>query len=292
MSKHSSIELLSRLDPIATDDPGEAVQADTRSDMLTRITQTPQAGSKSTVSKGPASKGPASRGSASKSSARRRRLVPVLVAATVVAAAAITVVELPGDSRQEALSPALSFSPEGNFLRVRIVDPYADTARYNKEFKKRHLNITLELMPGSPSIVGQSPAAAFGDGSANIEQSDDPPGCAEAGTVPCVPQFLVPKDYSGEAGLVIARAARPGEDIQFGGPIDGRGEALNGVKYKNLQVSQVLKILTQRGYTVPEYRLAGNNATGSPKKVPGTYFVKDGFLHKDKEVILFVSPKR
>jgi hypothetical protein len=219
-------------------------------------------------------------------------LVPALVAASVVAAAAVTIVELPGDSRQEALGAALSFSSEGDYLRVRIVDPYADTARYNKEFKNHHLNITLKLMPGSPSMVGLSPAATFGPGSPNIKQTDDPPGCAQAGTFPCVPEFLIPKNYAGEAGLVIARAARPGERMALTGAIDGRGEPLQGVKFRNLRVSQVLAILAQRGYTVPEYRVSANGTTSSPKTVPPTYFVKDGLLVKDKQVILFASAKR
>jgi len=274
MSKHETLDLLRSLDPIADDDPAAAVQDDSRQEMLTRIGQTP-------TPQPIARKG-----------AVRRRLVPVLVVGTVVAAAAVLVVERPGDARQEALGPALSFSSEGDYLRVRIVDPEADSARYNKEFKKRHLNITLELMPGSPSTVGLSPAAGFGPNSDNIEQSEDPAGCVAAGTFPCVPQFLIPKNYSGEAQLVISRAARPGEDIQFGGRIDGRGEALQGVKFKNMRVSQVLAILKQRGYTVPEYRVTVDNYTSSPKTVPGTYFVRDGFLHKDKEVILFASAKR
>ncbi|TCC57420.1 hypothetical protein E0H73_28940 [Kribbella pittospori] len=274
MSKHDTLDLLRRLDPVAGDDPAQAVRAESRDELLTRIGQTPP----------PAPKAP--------KSAVRRRLVPVLVATAVIAATAVCLVELPGDSRQEALGPALSFSSEGDYLRVRIVDPAADTARYNKEFKKRHLNITLELLPGSPSTVGLSPAAAFGPDSDNIQQSEDPEGCVEAGTYPCVPQFLIPKNYSGEAGLVIARATRPGEKVQFTGPIDGRGEALEGVKYKNLRVSQVLAILKQRGYTVPEYRLLVGSTATAPKSVPANYFVKGGFLIKDKDVILDVSAKR
>jgi len=269
----NTIDLLRTLDPIAGDDPAASVGEESRAEMLTRIGNSPV---------------PVK----TRKGAVRRRLVPALVAATVVAAAAVTVVELPGDSRQEALGAALSFNAEGDYLRVRIVDPYADSARYNKEFKKHHLNITLELMAGSPSTVGLSPAAVFGPDSPNIKQTDDPPGCAQAGTFPCVPEFLIPKNYAGDAALVIARAARPGEQIAFTGAIDGRGEALQGVKFRNLRVSQVLAILQQRGYTVPEYRVSASGTTSSPKTVPPTYFVKDGFLVKDKQVILFASARR
>jgi len=45
-------------------------------------------------------------------------------------------------------------------------------------------------------------------------------------------------------------------------------------------------------YTVPEYRVSASGTTSSPKTVPPTYFVKDGFLVKDKQVILFASARR
>ncbi|MEU4195186.1 hypothetical protein AB0E69_25025 [Kribbella sp. NPDC026611] len=281
----NTIERLRELDPIAGNDPAEVVRDESRADLLAGITRAPRTASASAS----ASREGEGLGLPVGSARRRVRhvLVPAVVAAVVAAAVAVVVVKLPGDDSHEALGPALSFTTEGNYLRVRIVDPLADTARYNKEFKKHHLNITLELDPGSPSIVGHSPAAAFGPDSDDIQQSDDPPGCVKAATYPCYPQFLIPKNYSGQAGLVIARAAKPGEEIQFNGPIDGRGEALYGVKYKTLRLGQILAILKHRGYTVAGYRLGGT----TPKTVPTTYFVKDGALMKDKEVLLFVSPK-
>jgi hypothetical protein len=271
-----TIELLRRLDPTAGDDPAKAVGADSRAELLTRIMQADPADTEG--------------------SPRRRflvrRVVPALVAAGIATAITFSVVGLPDRDRHEALGQALSFTDEGNFLRVKIVDPKADSARYNAEFKKRHLDITLELVPASPSVVGKEVAAGFGADSENIRSTGDPEGCVEAGSYPCVPTFLVPKDYTGSADLQIGRAAAPGEHIDAGGAIDGHGEALEGVKYLNQTVAMVLAILAERGYTVPEYRYTKNNFTTSPKTVPTTWFVRSGFLVSGKEVILFVSPKR
>ena len=274
-----TIDLLRRLDPTADDDPANAVSADSRAELLTRITRSDVPASNRLESAG-------------RQRFLVRRVAPALVAAGVAAAVTVSVVGLPGGSRHEAVGQALSFTDEGNFLRVKIVDPLADSARYNAEFKKRHLDITLELMAASPSSVGKEVAAGFGAGSENIRSTGDPEGCIEAGTYPCVPTFLIPKDYKGSASLQIGRAAAPGEKIQAGGAIDGHGEALEGVKYLNQTVAKVQAILAGRGYTVPEYRYTKNNYTTSPKTVPTTWFVKNGFLVKGKEVILFVSPKR
>jgi hypothetical protein len=68
-------------------------------------------------------------------------------------------------------------------------------------------------------------------------------------------------DFSGEAEFYIGRAAKPGEEYASAGFIDGRGEALAGVKYLNQTVGDVLKTLEQRGFTA-EYRVEA----GGPDK--------------------------
>jgi hypothetical protein len=50
-------------------------------------------------------------------------------------------------------------------------------------------------------------------------------------------------DFSGEAEFYIGRAAKPGEEYASAGFIDGRGEALAGVKYLNQTRSQAAKLL-------------------------------------------------
>lgn len=90
----NTIELVRSLDPIAGNDPAAAVAEESRRDLCTRIGHSPI----------PAAPSPR-RG--------RRRLVPLLVAAAVVAAATVTFVERPGGSRSEALGAALTFTSQG-----------------------------------------------------------------------------------------------------------------------------------------------------------------------------------
>jgi len=276
MSKPDTLDLLRQLDPAAGDDPAGAIGEMTRTELLGSIT--------------------ASDPFPAGAQARRprvavRRLVPVLAAAAVIAAVAVIVVRLPGDSRQEALGPALSFTTEGKYLKVRVVDPEADSARFNKEFKEHGLDIKLKLVPSSPSIVGQHTAAGFGAGSQDIKTTVYPAGCDNPPSYPCVPEFTIPVNYKGHAELYIGRAAKPGERLVQSGPIDGRGEPLQGVKYVGQTVAVVVKTLEQRGYTA-EYRVTVGNQTTSRKTVPPGWFVRSGSLVTTKHAILFVSSTR
>lgn len=293
-----TIDLLRRLDPAAGNDPARAVGADSRTELLTRIMQADLS-----AGDGPDTAGEVGRRAlagtvetARGRSGRRqflvRRVVPGLVAAGLVGGIAVSVVGLPGGSRQEALGPALSFTTEGNFLHVKIVDPEADSARYNKEFKAHHLDIQLVLEPASPSQVGRNIAQGSSEHADPITSTVDPAGCDDAGTYPCVPQFVIPKDYHGSLQLYIGRAARPDENLVANGAIDDRGEPLAGLRWRNKRVSEVLALLAQRGYTVPEYRVTKKNFAESPKTVPLNWFVTGGFLFKGKQVVLEASPTR
>ncbi|MFG1815170.1 hypothetical protein ACGFIF_15485 [Kribbella sp. NPDC049174] len=277
MSKPDTLDLLRQLDPTSGDDPAGAVSETTRTELLSSIT---------------ASDPFPARARTRRSRPVVRRLVPVLAAAAVIAAVAVTVVQLPGDSRQEALGPALSFTTEGKFLKVRIVDPEADSARFNQEFKDHGLDIKLRLVPSSPSAVGRHLAAVFSPGAKNIETTLYPAGCDAPPTYPCVPEFTIPLDYKGQAELAIGRAAKPGEKYTLAGQIDGKGEPLQGVKYGGMTVGAVVKILEQRGYTVPEYRVTTGRQTETRMAVPPTWIVGGAFALNSKQVVLFAAPPK
>ncbi|TDD61304.1 hypothetical protein E1263_08070 [Kribbella antibiotica] len=266
----NALDLVRSLDPTADADPAAQVAPETRAELLRDIT--------------------AEAAPIPLKSARsvRRRLVPVLAAAAAVAAITALVVHVPGDNDRPQ---ALSFSTQGEVMKVRVVDPLADSKRFNKEFKAKGLDIKLVLEPASPSVVGKEVAMAASAGAAagRITTVMYPAGCEERGTLPCVPEFTIPLDFQGEVSLIIGRAAEPGETYGTSGFIDGRGEALAGVKYANKTVGDVLKILGERGFTA-EYRVETPGYSEPRDEVPTNWFVRDGVPASDHHVILFVSP--
>jgi hypothetical protein len=269
---NDSIDLLRGLDPTATADPAEQVTPETRAELLRDLTaETPPIPLKSARSV-------------------RRRLVPVLVAAAAVAVVATLVVRVPGDNDR---AEALSFTSQGEVMKVRVVDPLADSKRFNEEFKAHGLDVKLVLVPASPSIVGDNVAmgASSSATAKRITTTMYPAGCEERRARPCVPEFTIPFNLQGQVDLVIGRAAEPGEEYSSVGSVDGRGEPLDGVKYLNQTVGDVLKILEQRGFTA-EYRVQSEDRSDAPDTVPASWFVHDGAAASDHHVILFVGPNR
>ncbi|GAA0594392.1 hypothetical protein GCM10009534_31010 [Kribbella sandramycini] len=216
-----------------------------------------------------------------------RRLVPALVAAAVVAAVSVSLVRVPeGNDRPAALGPALAFATEGPVIKVRVLDPEADAARYNAELKAQGLNVTLRLSPVSPSVVGEAIAASIEPGPREDEIGFGkyPAGCQ--GTA-CSPEFSIPVGYSGKADLYIGRAAKPGEGYSGAGEADGPGEALEGVEFENQTVAYVLRKLGERGMTA-EYRVGEQSE--AKDTVPDNWRVEDVALLSAKRAVLFVKP--
>jgi hypothetical protein len=218
-----------------------------------------------------------------------RRVVPVLVAASLIGGIAVTAYERSDGSRTEALGPALAFADNGSKLTITIVDLQADADRFNRELAEHQLKFTLTLQPASPSAVGQV-TAGFGDGNESSAPavSQIPRGCEVGGASPCNITISIAKGYQGEGGLEIGRPPQPGEEILYNGDLADRGEPLAGLKYKGLPVSRVRELLRQRGFTVGEYVVSLGDRSEGRATVPDHWIVQDGMLIKDHETRLMV----
>ncbi|GAA1539235.1 hypothetical protein [Kribbella lupini] len=219
-----------------------------------------------------------------------RRLVPVLVAASLVGGIALTAVQRSGDSHPEALA----FAYQGDDLKITVIDLQADTKRFNRELEQQGLKFKLVLVPATPSIVGQETSAGFSDGSnaRHVTIGETPAGCKLGVDSSCHIEISVSKDFRGEGTLEIGRPLRPGETAAAMGDLGGPGEPLDGVKYQGLQVSQVLEMLRQRDVTVDEYRVDYSDGSGKDAhSVPGNLYVTQGGLLADGKGILWVTDK-
>ncbi len=267
----NSLDFVRTLDPTATADPATQVTPETRADLLRGITATP------VPLKSPRPV--------------RRRLVPVLAAAAAVAAITVFVVHVPGDNNRPP--QALSFTTHGDVLKVRVLDPEADSKRFNQEFKAHGLDIQLKLLPASPSMVGQNVANAGSDSteSSRIRTEMYPAGCRESGQRPCVPEFTIPRNFRANAQLYIGRVAKPGEEYSAAAELNAPGEVLAGAKLLNQLVGPVVKALQQRGFTV-EYRVIVDSGSEARDKVPAGWFVYSGTAMSERHAVLFVGPDK
>jgi hypothetical protein len=118
-----------------------------------------------------------------------------------------------------------------------------------------HLDITLKLVPGSPSIVGT--VVAFGGTQLQSMHPITAKGkCVVAGGGSICPVGVrVPLGFRGSGEIVFGRAARPGEQYVSGGSPTAPGEAMHGLRYRGRRVATVLALLRARHVTVPAVSL-------------------------------------
>jgi len=274
---------LSQIAPVTDAEAARMVSPDTLADLSMRITATP----------------PQQRPYVSK---RRRR--PLLLAIPLAAgAAAVVVTTLGGPAHVYKTHPAptpaprtqaqaLSFVTGRSSITVLVRDPLADPSRYKAEFAEHHLNISLKLVPVSPSLVGTLVFIGESSGAPELTPITAKGKCHTGGGGSACPVGVrVPANFRGSADLVFGRAAKPGEQYESTASAFAPGEAMHGMSITGKTVSQVLAQLHARHVTVPVFNYVDVNGTASHRRqVPGDWYVYDAVPWAAHEVMLFVGP--
>lgn len=275
---------IGRIAPVTDDEAVRLARPGTLADLAAGITA--------------ASPGPARRTVRRPSPARRRWIIGAPLAAGLAAAALIaTSLGRPGQhvgpvdvGPAPAQAQALSFTRHGGFIDVIVRDPLADPARYRAEFARYHLDITLKLLPVSPSIVGTVVYAGQSANSTTLTPITAQGRCIEAsGTSVCPVGVRIPVGFRGSAQFVFGRAARPGEQYQSTASAFAPGEVLHGLSVRGLRVAQVLALLRPRHVTVAWFNVQTYGRATNERRVPGSYFVFDANPWSPGEVQLVVS---
>jgi hypothetical protein len=227
---------------------------------------------------------------------RRPRRLVLAAAATLLIAGAVgaTVVNRPHQDQPQALS----FTEHGDKLVVRVVDPNADPKRYNEEFKRMGLDVTVKSVAASPPWVGRM-LSYTGRNDHEMRQirmlkpgelcngtlNASDPGCQEG--------VLLPKTFDGKTEIQFGRVAKPGEMYYHSSSsATDKGEVLAGLTVTNKTIDQVLPLVHGRGVSKVEYldsRPEGSkySEVTSP---PGSWYVHDAETLAQGSVTLFVSP--
>ncbi|MGI5226486.1 hypothetical protein [Actinoallomurus sp. CA-142502] len=277
-------KLIGRLAPVTDEEIAHMVSPQTKTDLAERIMTTA------------ADTAPAPR--------RRRRLVlfglPLAVATAAATVAAVTLTGSSGSPTpttslgpQKVQPAALSFSTRGKYLVVKVEDPLADPARYKKEFAAHGMDITLKVVPASPSVVG---TVVMTDLPANVKMIPAKGKCYSGGGA-CPVGVRIPVGFHGSGAIVFGRAARPGEQYNSTNSAFAPGEALHCVNIRGLTVDQALPILRRHKVAVGQWHYDEKRPTGpygvtTPNrgKIAGSWYVTDADPWAPGQVLLWTQP--
>jgi len=213
----------------------------------------------------------------------------LLIIGGVVAA---TVVNRPDQDQSEALS----VTPHGDKLIIRVVDPTADPQEYNRELKRLGLDVKVLAVPVSAPFVGTMVSFSGRNDSDMAQLHRLEPGELCNGTLNatdpgCQDGLEIPKTYDGQTEIQFGRAAKPGElYFHFSSKVDDPGEAMHGAKWQNRTVAEVKQVLAERHLKVAEYYAADQprNAQAIPAP-PDDWYVRDASEYVAGEITLYVA---
>ncbi|MFF0307071.1 hypothetical protein ACFYSC_06570 [Streptosporangium sp. NPDC004379] len=224
----------------------------------------------------------------------RRSAMPLV--AGIAAAVTMLSWALPGLFGTAPASATLDIKQEGDHYVITVKDLYADPGMYERELKARGLDITLMLVPTSPSLVGQM--VVLNGGHEGIRQGrvipeqdaiktiDAPGDCVRfAG---CSIGLRVPVGFREKGEIFLGRNARPGETYKMPPGIDMPGEPLHCVDYVNRSVDEVRAMLRARGVE-PEFTHYGAER-GEKTSTPGDWYVHDGVMSAEGRARVLAVP--
>jgi hypothetical protein len=285
---------VTRISPISDAEAGWLVHPDTLTDLGDQIAATARP---ATAGHGHAR---LTRGCVAGRSPARRRLIIGLPAAGALAVAGLIAASLGSPGQKvgpvtvgppRAQAAVMSVTRHGGYLDVIVTNPLTDARRYREVFAKLGLNITLTLVPASPSLVGTLVYDSTPTTGPQITPITAVGKCwtGGAGSV-CPVGVKVPLDFKGSAVLTFARPARPGELYETTAPVTAPGEAMHGMTFVGRTAAAVIAMLAARHVTVGDYWFQNARCEGvNRESMPGSWYVTGANPWAPGEVSLQVS---
>jgi hypothetical protein len=237
------------------------------------------------------------RGQVGHSRSRASRSWSVLVAAAAavligVVVAISQVVVSPGHADARGVHIVRS----GGYIDATIDDPTAPTASMQAAFDEANLNITVSVLPSSPSIAG---TIEFMDVPASFEPIYGG-SCISDGALtdtgelirtPCVIGMRVPADFSGYASIQVSGTPPAGQPYETSADAFAPGEVLHCSGIGGMTVAEALPILQTLGVT-PIWQVYGGDEAGASVSEASveSFFIRDAFPHSLGTVNVIVQP--
>jgi hypothetical protein len=181
----------------------------------------------------------------------RRVRRPVLISSLGAIAAVAVVAWLIASSavRPQAAAAAVAFrtGADGDIVAT-VTDPFAAQSRLKAAFAEHGLDITVNLLPVSPSLVGTVVFISDNGGASAIQPLQGGP-CVTGGGG-CTIGLKIPATFTGQGDITLGRPAKPGETYESTASAFGPGEVLHCSGLLGARVTAALPILQADKLTV------------------------------------------
>jgi hypothetical protein len=185
---------------------------------------------------------------------RQRRARRLLVAATAIAVGVAIVLGLGpsagpdsppvGPLRVDPASAKVTVRKIAGFYEIRLANVLAGPEVIQEALRRRGLNVKIQFIPSSPSLVNKEVASYETPGDDRRVRWTYRQASSVDGDLVTV---RVPLDYQGELGIAIGRRVRPGEHYQSAA-ISAQlpGEALHCADVEGKRIRDIVPMLQQR----------------------------------------------
>lgn len=216
----------------------------------------------------------------------RRHRRAAFAGAAALAATAIAVAAGSSQLGTQQAQAAVAFHSEGDYIVADVTDPYASADRLRAAFRQERLDINVQLLPVSPSLVGTVVALSTPDGSDGIEALQG--GACVTGGGGCPIGLRIPRNFAGHAEIALGRPSKSGEDYMSTASAAAPGEALHCSGVLGMSVDRAARLFNSRGLTV-EWRAKDSGARGGSTP-PASGYVWSVDPLSSTRVIAWTSP--
>jgi hypothetical protein len=218
---------------------------------------------------------------------RARRPVVLISSLGVVAAVAVAawlIVSSATQPQAAAAGVAFRTGADGDIVAT-VTDPFAAKGELNAAFAEHGLDITVNLLPVSPSLVGTVVSISDSGGASAIQPLQG--GRCVTGGGGCSIRLRIPATFTGQGDITLGRPAKPGETYESTASAFAPGEVLHCSGLRGARVATALPILQRDKLTVQwrEQSTGAFNATA-----PTRDYIRDADPSAPGTVIIWTQP--
>jgi hypothetical protein len=223
----------------------------------------------------------------------RIRTFPRRAALAVAGASVLIVAVIVGQgvvSPTKAKAAGVYIVRHGGHIDAMIDDPRAPAASMEEAFAKAGLEVTVDVIPASPSLAG---TITFIDTPSSFEPIYAPEGSCllPGGGTRCVIGMRVPADFSGSASIQVNGTPPAGQLYDSVNDALAPGEVLHCSGVRGMTVADAVPILRRLGVT-PIWRTydEGDTADGVTEASIENEHILDALPRSQGTVYLWVQP--